>query len=310
MNSSSTQQDKSIVRIKKLCRQFGEQTALDDISIDVSAGQVFGIVGENGAGKTTLIKHMLGQYVAHQGSVEMFGEDPVAEPKHVLSKIGYLSEEPDMPSWMTVKELLAYTSAFYPAWSDDYALELVERFALDLGKRVRDLSKGQKARVGLVLAQAYKPELLLLDEPSSGLDPNVRRDILSAVIKTVSDEGRTVIFSSHLLDEVERVCDHLVMIDKGRVLLLDSMEHILGNHHRMIVKLETTDSHRQLLALDSVLNMLQIGDEWQVDFYGEIEQFKSQIQSNNVSIISSRTMSLNDIFIARTRRSEGGLSDD
>jgi ABC-2 type transport system ATP-binding protein len=305
MNSGNTTQAKSIVKLKNLTRQFGEQTALNNISIEVKAGQVFGIVGENGAGKTTLIKHMLGQYLAQQGSVEMFGDNPVAQPKQVLSKIGYLSEEPDMPAWMTVKELLSYTSAFYPAWNEDYANELVETFALDINKRVRDLSKGQKARVGLVLAQAHKPELLLLDEPSSGLDPNVRRDILSAVIKTVSDEGRTVIFSSHLLEEVERVCDHLMMLDKGRVLLFDSMEHVLNNHHRIVLSEDSYTSAALLRDHEGVINTTKIGNEWQIDYCGDGEKLKSELLSNNISFNSCRTMSLNDIFIARTRNSKG-----
>lgn len=305
MTSNNSTQAKSIIKINNLTRQFGEQTALENVSIEVQAGQVFGIVGENGAGKTTLIKHMLGQYVAQQGTVEMFGENPVDRPKEVLSRIGYLSEEPDMPAWMTVKELITYTSAFYPAWDDEYTNELVKRFALDVNKRVRDLSKGQKARVGLVLAQAYKPDLLLLDEPSSGLDPNVRRDILSAVIKTVSDEGRTVVFSSHLLEEVERVCDHIMMIDKGSVLLFDSMEQILSNHHRIIVSDEVINLLPQWNEFKGIINSAKLGNEWQVDFFGDVKELKNWFESKNITIISCRTMSLNDIFVARTFSEEG-----
>ncbi len=304
MNSTNLVQASSIIKISNLTRQFGQQTVLNDVSIEVKAGQVFGIVGENGAGKTTLIKHMLGQYLAQQGSVKMFGEDPVAQPKRVLLKIGYLSEEPDMPSWMTVKELLTYTAAFYPNWSNDYANELVSTFALDVNKRVRDLSKGQKARVGLVLAQAHKPDLLLLDEPSSGLDPNVRRDILAAVIKTVSDEGRTVVLSSHLLEEVERVCDHLMMIDKGRVLLFDSMENILSSHHRVMVS-ESNNLPSQWTQFKGIINSTKLANEWQIDYCGDVDKLKNNFQEKNISIISYRLMSLNDIFVARTNSAKG-----
>lgn len=303
MKSENT---RNVVEITNLTRQFDEQLALDDVSIKVTSGQVFGIVGENGAGKTTLIKHMLGQYKAQQGSVKIFNDDPVASPEQVLAKIGYLSEEPELPAWMTVKEILNYTAAFYPTWDNAYAEQLIKAFSLNLDKRVRDLSKGQKARVGLVLAQAHKPELLLLDEPSSGLDPNVRRDILSAVIKTVSDEGRTVILSSHLLEEVERVCDHLMMLDKGRVLLFDSMEKILNSHHRIIVKPDSEISIFDLSKFDGVFNTRSGNIEWKIDFYGDLEQFKNELQTKSVAIISNRLMSLNDIFISRTSCSMGG----
>jgi len=303
MNSENT---KNVVAITNLTRQFDEQLALDDVSINVKSGQVFGIVGENGAGKTTLIKHMLGQYKAQQGTVTMFDDEPVASPEKVLAKIGYLSEEPELPAWMTVKEILNYTAAFYPTWDNDYAEQLIKAFSLNLDKRVRDLSKGQKARVGLVLAQAHKPELLLLDEPSSGLDPNVRRDILSAVIKTVSDEGRTVILSSHLLEEVERVCDHLMMLDKGRVLLFDSMEKVLNNHHRIIAKPDSGISLSDLSKFDGVFNAGNDNDEWKIDFYGDLEQLKTELDTKSVAIISNRLMSLNDIFISRTSASMRG----
>ena len=145
----------------------------------------------------------------------MFGLDPVADPVAVLSRIGYLSEENDLPGWMRVDELIRYSRAFYPGWDDAYAEELRRAFALDPAAKIKTLSKGQKARAGLLIALAYRPELLVLDEPSSGLDPIVRKDILGAVIRTIADEGRTVLFSSHLLEEVEQVADHVTMISAG-----------------------------------------------------------------------------------------------
>ena len=193
-------------------------------------GAVYGLVGINGAGKTTLIKHILGSLEAQSGSVRVFGLDPVADPVAVLSKIGYLSEENDLPGWMRVDELLRYSRAFYPEWDDDYAEELRDRFALDPAARVKTLSKGQKARAGLLVALAYRPALLVLDEPSSGLDPIVRRDILGAVLRTIADEGRTVLFSSHLLDEVEEVADHVTMISEGKVVLSAALAAIKDSH--------------------------------------------------------------------------------
>src|SRR5437660_2411953 len=131
---------------------------------------------------------------------------------------------------MRVDELIRYAREFYPAWDDGYAEELRQTFALDLAAKIKTLSKGQKARVGLLIALAYRPELLVLDEPSSGLDPIVRRDILGAVIRTIADEGRTVLFSSHLLQEVEQVADHVTLISHGRIVLSAPLDEIKESH--------------------------------------------------------------------------------
>jgi ABC-2 type transport system ATP-binding protein len=148
----------------------------------------------------------------------------------VLSRIGYLSEENDLPGWMRVDELIRYTRAFYPHWDDAYAEELRRTFALEPTAKIKHLSKGQRARLGILIALAYRPELLVLDEPSSGLDPIVRRDILGAIIRTIAHEGRSVLFSSHLLNEVEEVADHVTMISRGRILLSGPLEDIKESH--------------------------------------------------------------------------------
>src|SRR5215210_8665116 len=175
-----------VIAIADLSRRFGSRAALDAVTFSVPRGGVYGLVGANGAGKTTLIKHVLGLLRAESGSVRVFGLDPVADPVAVLSRIGYLSEENDLPGWMRVDELIRYSRAFYPAWDDAYAEELRQKFALDPAAKIRNLSKGQKARAGLLIALAHRPELLVLDEPSSGLDPIVRRDILGAVVRTIA----------------------------------------------------------------------------------------------------------------------------
>jgi ABC-2 type transport system ATP-binding protein len=219
--------------VSDLTRRFGAKTALASVSVSVSRGAVHGLVGPNGAGKTTLIKHVLGLLRAESGSVRVFGLDPVAEPVAVLSRIGYLSEENDLPGWMTVDELLRYSRALYPGWDDAYAEELRQTFALDPAATIKTLSRGQRARAGLLLALAHRPELLVLDEPSSGLDPIVRRDILGAVIRTIAHEGRTVLFSSHLLDEVEQVADHVTLINHGRVALSAPLDVIKQSHRSL-----------------------------------------------------------------------------
>jgi ABC-2 type transport system ATP-binding protein len=219
-----------VISVTDLTHRFGARTALDAVTLAVPAGGVHGLVGPNGAGKTTLIRNILGLLQPASGAVRVFGRDPVADPVGVLSRIGYLSEDHDLPGWMRVDELLDYQRAFYPSWDDAYAMELRRAFALDPCAKVRTLSRGQTARTGLLLALAHRPPLLVLDEPSSGLDPVVRRDILEAILRTIAGEGRTVLFSSHLLDEVERVADHVTMIDEGRIVLSGPLAALRHQH--------------------------------------------------------------------------------
>lgn len=290
----------AVVDVHHLTRQFGDKRALDEVSVQVPRGEVFGIVGRNGAGKTTLIKHILGLYRAQSGSVRVFGRDPVADPEGVLAKIGYLSEDPDMPAWMRVSELLNYTAAFYASWDRAYATELIEMFGIDPANRVRGLSKGMRAQVGLCIAQAHRPDLLLLDEPSSGLDPSVRRDILSAIIRTVVDEGRTVIFSSHLLDEVERVSDRLMMLKEGQIMLCDPMEKVLSSHHRLTVRSEDRPAFDR--DIPGLLQCERQGDEWLVDFYGDMEETSALLERSGRTILAHRVLSLNDVFHIRSEK--------
>lgn len=291
--------DRPVVVVNQLSRTFDQQPALSSVNMQAYPGQVYGIVGENGAGKTTLIKHLLGLYKAQSGTVRVFDKNPVKQPEAVLSNIGYLSEQPDMPAWMKISELINYTAAFYPGWDSSYTAELVAMFGLDTSLQVRNLSKGMRAQLGLVLAQAHRPRLLLLDEPSSGLDPNVRRDILSAIIRTVVDEGRTVIFSSHLLEEVERVSDHLMMLRKGQIMLSDPMEQVLSDHHRLTFKSSSPPPF--LGQLDQVLRSEALGDEWQVDCYGPLEALRAHTQSAGIELLSHHRLSLNEIFLLRSR---------
>lgn len=142
----------AVVELDNVSRHFGSKLALDNVTFHIPAGSVVGLVGENGAGKTTLIKHILGLLKAQSGRVRVFGIDPVADPVGVLSRLGYLSEEPDLPGWMRLDELWRYLSAFYPGWDHRYADRLRREFGLDPRVRVKDLSKGQRARAGLIVA--------------------------------------------------------------------------------------------------------------------------------------------------------------
>jgi ABC-2 type transport system ATP-binding protein len=238
----------NIIEIANLSRSFGSKQVLGGVSLTVPRGCVFGLVGPNGAGKSTLIKHILGLLRAESGSVRVFDDDPVADPVAVLTRIGYLSEEPDLPGWMRIVELLRYTQAFYPKWDAGYAERLRIQFGLDPNARVKTLSKGQLAKTALMAAQAHRPDLLLLDEPSSGLDPIVRNDILAAIIRTVADEGRTVFFSSHLLDEIERVSDYVAMLYQGRLVLSGPLDAIKKQHRHFTLRVDNSEQRPTHIA--------------------------------------------------------------
>ncbi|HET6884262.1 MAG TPA: ABC transporter ATP-binding protein [Pirellulales bacterium] len=286
-----------IVDLRRVTRRFGTKTALDDISLSVPRGGVFGLIGGNGAGKTTLIKHVLGLLQAQSGTVQVFGLDPVQNPLGTLGRIGYLSEDRDLPNWMRVGELMRYTQAFFPSWDEAFAEELREAFDLDGNAKVKTLSRGQRARAGLLVALAHRPELLILDEPSSGLDPVVRRDILGAIIRTIADEGRTVLFSSHLLDEVERVADRVAIIHQGRIVLTAAMDEIKDTHRRMTLRFE--QSLDQPPSLVGTLSFEGQGSEWTYVCNGESGQLRRAAEAIGATVVGDAALSLDEIFVSR-----------
>jgi ABC-2 type transport system ATP-binding protein len=257
---------------------------------------VFGLVGENGAGKSTLIKHLLGLWRAQTGTVKMFGLDPVADPVAVLGRVGYLSEEPDLPGWMRVGELLGYTQAFHPRWDTAYAGQLRHQFGLDPEARVKTLSKGQRARLGLIAAEAHRPDLLILDEPSSGLDPIVRRDILEAIIRTVTEEGRTVLFSSHLLDEVERVSDYLAMLHRGALRFCAPLDDVKARHRRIVLHFERPQPEPPTVS--GAIRVDGAGREWTVICDAGKIHPAAMAQHLGATLVDNTVASLDEIFVA------------
>jgi ABC-2 type transport system ATP-binding protein len=289
--------EQAVIAVTGVSRRFRSKLALDNVSLEVPRGQVFGLVGANGAGKTTLIKHILGLLKPASGSVRVFGLDPIARPVQVLGRIGFLSEDRDLPPWMRVWELIRYSQAFYPKWDADYAESLRRHFQLDSYATIKHLSRGELAKAGLLVALAHRPELLVLDEPSSGLDPVVRREMLEAIVRSVADEGRTVLFSSHLLDEIERVSDQIAMMAHGRIVLYGALTQILESHHRLTLRFPAPRATPPVL--NGALHISGSGLEWTVLCNGARSEITAAVQQLGAQVVAEDAASLDEIFLAR-----------
>ncbi len=288
-----------VIEVAHLSRKFHRKLALDDVSLSVPRGCVYGLLGENGAGKTTLIQHILGSYVAKSGQVRVLGMDPVKQPVEVLARVGYLSEDREIPGWMRVAELLRFTAAFYPNWDHAYAGELQSAFRLDPQAKVRTLSRGERAKAGLILALAHRPEILVLDEPSSGLDAIVRKDILGAIVRTVADEGRTVFFSSHLIDEVERVSDYVAILARGKVVLSSPMDTLKATHARLTLRYAAPQSTAP--TLPGALSCEGLGREWTVLCNGQRDAVLQYARATGAELVEEAVPTLEEVFVARCK---------
>ena len=290
----------SIVEISGLVRRYRRTTALNNVSLTIPTGGVVGLVGENGAGKTTLIRHILGLLRAQEGTVRVFGLDPTKHPQEVLGRIGYLSEHRDLPGWMRIDELMRYTRALYPHWDAGYAQELLKTFELDPAAKIKTLSMGQTAKAGLLTALAHRPDFLVLDEPSSGLDPIVRRDILGAAFRAVAHEGRTVLFSSHILHEVETIADSVVMISAGKVILDSPREAVIAAHSKLVLQAAPGLNPKE--RLPRALHCEQMGETWTIICDCPVDDARAAAQSAGCTVLEAVPAPLDDIFVARAGR--------
>jgi ABC-2 type transport system ATP-binding protein len=213
-----------------LGRRFGLQWALRDCTLEIPRGSITALVGPNGAGKTTLLRLAAGLIRPSAGNVRVLGLDPRADAAEALRAVGYVGQEHSLYRGFSVEEMLRAGKALNPTWDDEAAQARIRDLGLPLEQQVRRLSGGQRAQVALTLALAKRPDLLLLDEPVASLDPLARREFLQTALEAVAEREMTVVLSSHILGDLERVCDHLVVLASGRTQLDGSVEEIVASH--------------------------------------------------------------------------------
>ncbi len=214
-----------VIRLRQVSKRFGRVVALDGVSFEVPPGRVCALLGANGAGKSTAIRILLGLEQADAGETEVLGMDSRRHGLEIRRATGYVAERPTLYDWMTVEETGWFAAGFYPPGFQRTYEQYTERFQLDGLQRIRELSKGTRAKVSLALALAHRPDLLILDEPTSGLDPLVRREFLESMVD-VASEGRSVLLSSHQVSEVERVADMVVILLGGKLICVDDLDEL------------------------------------------------------------------------------------
>lgn len=241
-----------ILRIKNLYKSFGRKKVLEGFNLSLEKGKVYGLLGKNGEGKTTLIRMIMG--IIPADSAQIFYKDKKVKFSHAAYKteIGYIPEDPFYYGWMTVHDLLDLNSSFYPRWNFKKANEYLEGFALDRKARIRNLSRGMKLKLGLVVALASEPELLILDDPTSGIDVPTRHDFLKDVIRELCETGTTVLFSTHLVHELERIVEHLCILHGGRLILDEEYQVIRDSARR--IRLTFEDSIPEKFGIEGILS--------------------------------------------------------
>jgi ABC-2 type transport system ATP-binding protein len=247
-----------VISTQGLIKRYNRKTVVDQLNLEVPQGAIYAFLGDNGAGKTSTIKILVGMHPPDGGTATILGEDCWAKAISLRHRIGYVPERPRFYEWMTVAEIGWFTASFHRDGFIEHFQSWAHRLGLDTTKKLKDLSKGGYARVGLALALAPDPEVLILDEPTSGLDLLTRRDFLTSMVDMAS-EGRTILISSHGISEVERIASHVGLISHGKLLFNGPLDSVKGQFAR--VQFRVTGAAPDLNGLGQVLHMQTLGKQ-------------------------------------------------
>ena len=247
------------LQLRNLTKDYGSKSALDSVSLNISAGEIVGLVGPNGAGKTTLIKMIMGLIHPTAGSVKIYSREQNKLQPGDWAGIGYVADEPMLYDYMSPRQLIAFNRQFYPNWNQDRCEELLTRFHLPSGDSIKNLSRGMKTQLALILALCQEPTLLILDEPLDGLDPLRRLEFLNIIIEEFTGrEGRSILISSHYLEELERIADRVAFLHEGRLIRVADMEQLRVEEKTIRVVFQK-EPPAELLAMPGIKALQQEG---------------------------------------------------
>jgi ABC-2 type transport system ATP-binding protein len=292
-----------IIRTERLSKTYGAHRGIEDVDLEVGLGEVFGFLGPNGAGKTTTMRILLDLIRPSSGRAEVFGIETTVDPVAIHRRVGYLPGEFDLYDRLTGADTIEYFANLRGGVPPSWTAELVERLDLDPSRRFREYSKGNKQKVGLVVALQHRPELLILDEPTSGLDPLVQHTFFE-ILREAKAEGRTVFLSSHIIEEVDRTCDRVAIIREGRLVQVDRIEAIraLAFQHVELV-FGTPVAPGEFEALPGVSHVSAEDGRVSMRVQGHIGAVVRAAARHDLVDIVTKAPNLEDVFLAQYGRS-------
>ena len=282
------------VRVHGLVKRFRKTTAVDSLAFEVPRGSVFALLGNNGAGKTTTIRCLLGLEAPDAGDIEVMGMDPRTDAVGIRRRVGYVPEERHLYPWMTAREIGWFVGSFYPTWSKDRYGAILDHFEIPARRKIAALSRGMKAQVDLALALGHDPDLLVLDEPTGGLDPVVRRDFLESMVG-MAGQGRTVIVSSHEVSEVARVADRGLIVYNSRLLWTGDLESLGAGTCEVVLPSDTT-ADQVGIGADTIIHQSSANDHVRLVVRGEPEQVRTRLAVHPGAVV--KPLGLEEIFVA------------
>ncbi|MHB9094897.1 MAG: ABC transporter ATP-binding protein [Eubacteriales bacterium] len=296
----------SAIKTVGLTKMYADTLAVNALDLDVARGSIYGFLGLNGAGKTTTIKMLLNLVFPTSGQGQVLGLDIVKETLKVREKVGYVSEEPVIYEQMKVSEVVNFCRETYTNWDMKVVGKYLDLFELQVGKKVRELSKGMKNQLALAVALGSRPELLILDEPTSGLDPLKTREFLRVILEQVAESGQTVFFSSHRLNEVERVADTVGVIHRGKMVFNKSMDDIKTNLKTIRVVFNEGTPAEGLEKVPGVTAVRPQGRGSIIECDGGITEITARLKQLDPLDIEVIDINLEDVFIRYTGGGENG----
>ena len=278
------------IETRGLVKRYRSIDVVNGLNLSVPKGAIYTLVGRNGSGKTTTIRMLLDLARPDSGTVHVLGMDSHADRTKALERVGYVSDRPLLGGW-TGEQLVRFNRGFYPRWSDELAARYVRVFDIPMKQKFRNLSRGNQTKMWLLLALAQQPDVLILDEPTAGLDPVVTDQLLRVLVEDVAAEGRTVFMSSHHLSEVERIADWVGMIDKGKLLLEAPMEELRAKFRRIQVAgvAET--------APTAAMRVRRSGGSTEYVVRDGAEEFVDSLEREGATVLQSSPMNLSEIFL-------------